>query len=111
MVNVKDHFEISQHAQLRMRQRTVTMKDLSLICTYGEAVDEGYVMTNKAIEDSKHALQGDQLLRVERLRGMAAIVKDGVLVTTYRSSRRRLRRLRGFANPVRRSRAYRHWRH
>ena len=86
-------FELSFHAAKRQRQRGVSNTDLELVMRYGESVDEGFVLSDRALalarRDIKRILQ-----RLDHLAGVAVIEQDGTLVTTYRADSRRVRRLR-----------------
>lgn len=83
---------LSRHAQERMQQRGLSPEDLGLVRTFGQMVDDGYVMTNKALEARKKALL-KELQRLERLRGMAVIELDSVTVTAFRADKGRIKRL------------------
>ena len=86
-------FELSFHAARRQRQRGVSNSDIELVMRYGEAVDDGFVLSDRALalarRDIKRILQ-----RLDHLAGVAVIEQDGTLVTAYRADNRRVRRLR-----------------
>lgn len=86
-------FQLSQHAAARQRQRGVTTRDLELVMRYGEAVDDGFVLSERALELARAELK-KTLQRLDHLAGVAVIEQGGTLVTTYRADARRLRRLR-----------------
>ena len=83
----------SMHADIRIRQRGFSTNDIGLVIQYGEIVDEGYILTSKAIEQRKVALKRE-LQRLERLRNVTVIESDGTIVTVYRTDKRNVRRLR-----------------
>lgn len=80
---------ISKHAEVRLQQRGFTKKDLHIIRTHGEPVNDGYVVSDKALQRLKQDLQ-----RLERLRGAAVIEQEGVIATAYRTDKATFRRLR-----------------
>jgi hypothetical protein len=84
---------LSWHCQTRIRQRGLTEEDIELVVTWGEVVDDGYVVTNKVLE-ACHSMAGAKARRLERLSGVAVIEINGVFVTAYRADKWRIRRLR-----------------
>ena len=92
-VKQKIEFELSFHAAARQRQRGVSNTDIELVMRYGEAVDDGFVLSDRALaiarRDIKRILQ-----RLDHLAGIAVIEGAGTLITTYRADSKRLRRLR-----------------
>ena len=89
-------FSLSQHAKKRLRQRGLADGDITLIVEYGEDVEDGFVMTNKAIKNRKEKI-AREMQQLEKLRGVAVIESQGVIVTTYRADKRRIKRLRQHA--------------
>ena len=78
--------DYSQHAQVRMQQRGISGKDIDLIVNCGTMVRPGlYLLRNrdadKEIQEHKRVIQA-----LERNRGRAAVVQEGVVVTCYRVS-------------------------
>lgn len=84
--------KITRHANARIRQRGLTERDVSLIRAVGETVDDGFLMTNRAIDLRVQALRRE-IVRIERLRGVAVIEGGNKIVTVYRADRKRVRRL------------------
>lgn len=84
---------LTKHADVRMRQRGLTIEDLELVANYGERVAEGAVMTGKALDRAQHDLKR-KLQRLDHLKGLAVIHKEDRLITAYRADKRRMRRLR-----------------
>lgn len=82
----------SRHAAARIRQRGLTESDVDLIRKTGEFVDDGYVMTNRAVERRLHELQRE-INRIERLRGVALIEGETQVITVYRADSERIRKL------------------
>lgn len=84
---------LSRHAETRIRQRGFTERDLDLIRSVGEAVNDGYIMTDHAIAHHLQALH-QEMSRIERLRGVALIEANEAVVTIYHADKARIRRLR-----------------
>jgi len=84
----------SRHAQARMCQRGLTKTDVEFVRKVGEWVDDGYVMTNSAVDQRIHELR-HEMNRIEKLRGVALIEGANIVITVYRADHRRICRLRG----------------
>jgi hypothetical protein len=84
---------LSVHAQARMHQRSVKFGDLELVRAFGEQVPDGYLISDKAIEQCKHTLRA-QIQQLERLRGLAIIEISQRVITVYRADKKRIKRLR-----------------
>lgn len=84
--------EMSKHAAARIRQRGLTERDINLIRGSGESVDDGFLMTNRAIDLRVQALRRE-ITRIEKLRGVAVIESADKVITVYRADRKRVRRL------------------
>jgi hypothetical protein len=83
---------VTDHAAIRMAQRSVSMGDLELAALIGIEVDNGYLVLAKNCK----RLEGDLkvlLNRVRRLEGKRLVSADGRIVTTYHASKRQERRL------------------
>ena len=82
---------LSDHAEERLRQRGYRERDVETVIAYGTLCADAIVLTDKdvrrAIETKKREIQD-----LERLRGTAVVVQDGVVATVYRPGRRRMRR-------------------
>ena len=77
----------TRHAQTRMRQRGFRERDIDLIVECGTLMRPGlHVLRDrdvaKEIRASKQRIQ-----TLERLRGSAAVVEQGVIVTCYHATR------------------------
>jgi hypothetical protein len=83
---------LSRHAAARIRQRGLTESDVELIRKTGESVEDGYVMSNRAVEQRLHELQRE-INRIERLRGVALIEGESQVITVYRADSARIRKL------------------
>lgn len=97
---VQDPMPLSIHAAARIRQRGLKEDDLALIRQAGEAVADGFLMSNKAIDTRKRLLMRE-IECLERLRGVALIESTSCVVTIYRTDKKRTRRLRHGAINVR----------
>jgi len=84
--------DMTKHAVARIRQRGLTERDLSLIRAVGESVEDGILMTNRAIDLQVQALRRE-IIRIERLRGVAVIERADKIITVYRADRKRVHRL------------------
>ena len=84
----------SLHALRRLRQRGLREADLERLKRHGEEFDEGYLMSKRTIDEHITRLKWE-IQRLERLKGVVLIEQDNTLVTVYRSSRRRQRRILG----------------
>jgi hypothetical protein len=84
----------SLHALSRLRQRGLREADLDRLQRHGEEFDDGYLMSNRTIDEHITQLKSE-IQRLERLKGVVLIEQDNTLVTVYRSNRRRQRRILG----------------
>lgn len=84
---------ITRHAEMRIRQRGIAPGALDILRQFGETVDDGFVLTDHAIDEGRRALRA-QIELLEKLRGIALIEVGGAVVTLYRADRKRVRRLR-----------------
>lgn len=88
----------SLHAAQRQQQRGFKASDIALVMVWGEDVEDGFVLSDRALKRARKELgkAGEKaaLQRLERIRGMTLIEQDNTLVTLYRADRKRLRRLR-----------------
>lgn len=86
-------YQMSVHAEARQRHRGLTRKDLELVQRYGEQVDDGWVLSDRAMDVARRELK-QMLQRLDHLAGVTVIEKNGTVVTTYRADAKRIRRLR-----------------
>jgi len=86
-------YTLTMHASVRLKQRGLASDDISLIVEHGEDVGDGFLMTDKAINNRKECLTRE-MQRLEKLRGVAVIEDQGVIVTAYRADKRRIKKLR-----------------
>ena len=77
---------LTKHAQARTQQRGLLNQDLELIGRYGHLVDDGILMTNKAV------LKG-RMKRLEKLKGRLIITDGSVVITTYRAKPKQIKAL------------------
>jgi len=96
LIDRQDLPRVSMHAQRRIRQRGLKEADLGRLQRFGEEVEEGYLMTDRKLDECIAGLKSE-IQRLERLRGLVLIEQGDTLVTLYRSDRRRQRRLLGGA--------------
>jgi len=86
-------FQLSVHAEARQRQRGLTRKDVELVQRYGEQVDDGWVLSDCALELARKEIKRT-LQRLDHLAGVAVVEKGGTIVTAYRATGKRVKRLR-----------------
>jgi hypothetical protein len=76
---------MTHHAEVRSQQRAIRDSDIELVLRYGSSTGNAIVMTDadcrREIEQRKR-----EIMRLERLRGVKAIVENGALVTLYREN-------------------------
>jgi hypothetical protein len=83
---------MTNHAAVRMAQRSISMKDSELIALIGTEIDEGYLVRTQDYREVERLLK--QLLqRIRRLAGKRLIVSDGRIVTAYHASNACQRRI------------------
>lgn len=90
--------QFTHHATQRLHQRGIPYQCLNLVEEFGEWVEDGVVMTQRALKTARAALRAqgrrDALQALDHLRNVTLIEQQGVLVTAFRADRKRLRRLR-----------------
>lgn len=88
----------SGHANQRSHQRGLRPDDLALVLEYGEWVEDGCLLSERALASATRRLQiqqrRDLLQRLDHLRNVAVILAGDTVVTVYRADSRRVRRLR-----------------
>ena len=84
---------MSRHAESRIRQRGIAPGAIDILRQFGETVDDGFILTDQAIDEGRRALRA-QIEQLEKLRGIALIEVGGTVITVYRASKKRVRRLR-----------------
>lgn len=85
---------MSAHADKRQRQRGFSDVDVQLVLAHGDSVDDGYVMTRKAVSRRISELK-KEIVRLQKLKDVAVIEDTGTVVTMYRADGRRMRKLTG----------------
>jgi hypothetical protein len=81
-------FVLSDHATVRMAQRSISLPDAELITLIGTEVSDGYLV--RAHDYQQIETQVKRFLgRVQRLQGKRLVVAEGRIVTAYRASRRK----------------------
>src|SRR5262249_52492667 len=87
---------LTEHASVRMAQRGVSIPDAELIMLVGTEVSDGYFVRT---QDCQHIETQLKHLcdRVRRLQGKRLVVREGRIVTAYRTTRRNQRRLLQYA--------------
>ena len=83
---------LTAHAAMRMAQRGFRRDDIDLVRLLGTEVDDGYLLAERDcavfVREMKHLIA-----QVERLCGTRIVADGEVLVTAYRTTPRKSRRL------------------
>jgi hypothetical protein len=83
---------LTDHASVRMSQRSVSLPDVELITLIGTKVGDGYLV--RAQDCQQIEMHVKRFLdRVRKLEGKRLVVANGRIVTAYQASRRKQRRL------------------
>jgi hypothetical protein len=85
-------YPLLRHAETRMAQRGLSIKDAELITLIGTEVEDGFLVLAQDCRRIERELKG-LLDRVRRLQGKRLVVADGRIVTAYRASQWKERRL------------------
>ena len=83
---------LSKHAEERVQQRGFKPSDLELIFEYGTHTNESTVLRKKDVEEAASRLKHD-INRLYRLAGSAVIVQDNTILSIYRPSKAKRRRM------------------
>lgn len=79
--------DITEHAKVRMRQRGLRDGDLRLLLhSASQVAEDAYLLTDQDAAREIARLK-DEIKRLERLRGVKAVVVGGALVTCYHTRR------------------------
>jgi len=78
--------QLTNHARVRMQQRSMRGEDIALIEIYGTPVRGGYLLRRKDV-NKEVALLKKRIHRLERLENRAIIVENNCLITTYPASK------------------------
>lgn len=87
-----DGYSNSNHADCRMRQRGLRKADFSLVREFGSVTNEGFILRRKDVEAAKCEMKG-VISDLERLTGVALITKDQTVVTCYRPTKSKRKRM------------------
>ena len=87
-------YNLTMHAQRRLQQRGLSTRQIELVMAHGVPVDHGYVMTKNAASIRIAELK-EEMKDIERLSNVTVIDLQGNIVTAYRVSDRRIRRMTG----------------
>jgi hypothetical protein len=85
-------YPLSRHAETRMSQRGLSIKDAELIALIGTEVADGFLVLAQDCQQIERELKG-LIDRVRKLKGKRLVVANGRIVTAYRTSQRNERRL------------------
>lgn len=83
---------MTDHAACRLRQRGFRERDPQLVLENGTPSDDGVVLTRRDIAERISEYRA-RISELERLRGAAVFMSEGKVVSVYRPSRRKVRRM------------------
>lgn len=78
---------LTEHAAVRMAQRSISEDDVQLIALIGTEVRDGYLVRDSDYQNVERILK-KLLQKLRRLRGKRLVVADGRIVTVYHPSNR-----------------------
>lgn len=85
-------FVLSQHAEVRAKQRGLRADDLRFVCEYGTQTDRGYIFTEKDAAQMEAEARA-MIRRAERLRGVLVPVAEGVMKTAFKATHAQQRQI------------------
>ena len=84
--------QLCEHAMIRMNQRGMRTRDVDLFLECGTKISDGYFLRDRDVTTA--VLQRrKEIERLEKLRGKVLITDGNTVVTAYKPSRKRERRL------------------
>ncbi len=84
---------LTNHARIRMAQRSIRERDTGLILRIGTPIDSDSVFVLDKDVDREVRLLKQKIDAVERLRGIRAVLAENTVVTIYRASAKTEKRL------------------
>lgn len=85
-------FALSQHAEIRAKQRGLRKDDIYFVCEHGTQTERGYIFTEKDAAQLE-AEARDLIQRAARLRGVLVPVTDGVVKTVFKTTQPQQRQI------------------
>lgn len=85
-------YNLTAHATTRLKQRGLSTRQIELVLEHGIPVEDGYVITNSVVS-RRMAVLKQEIKDMERLKNVTVIDLNGEIVTAYRVSDRRIRRM------------------
>ena len=84
---------ITDHALQRMNQRGYRKRDVDVVLRYGTTIRDAVVFLSR--KDAERAILDakEEIRALERLKGTKLVVETDSIVTLYRPSRRRVKRM------------------
>ena len=83
---------LTQHAAMRMAQRSIPLKDGELIALIGTEIEDGYFVRERDYQEAEREIKSLRD-RCRRRVGTRLIIAEGRIVTAYHPSRKHLHRL------------------
>lgn len=97
---VKDA-QLTEHAEVRARQRGFRERDVEVILRFGTHTDEGTLLTERDVRDGINELKR-QIAALERLSGAAVVTDGNNIITPYHPKDTRARHMLRYAGRRRR---------
>lgn len=83
---------LSEHANVRSRQRGFRSSDVDLVLQHGTAGEDGTVLTSKDVNRRLVDLKRE-MAALERLAGTAVVTDGSAIITMYHANERRQRHM------------------
>lgn len=83
---------VTRHATARMQQRGIPSRDAELIVLIGTAVEDGYLVRAKDVQEALRDLKR-LMSRITHLEGKRLVMDGNNMLTAYPTNRRKQRRL------------------
>jgi hypothetical protein len=83
---------LTHHASIRVRQRGFRERDVEVILEHGTPTHDGVLLTSRDVSE-RVAEYRRRIGELERLRGAAVFLEEGHVVSVYRPSAAKVRRM------------------
>ena len=85
---------LTRHAETRIRQRGFRESDLDVLVRFGEEFSDGTLMITDRAHQAAVAEKKKEIAQLDRLRGMKAPIKNGNILTVYKTPKHKISRRR-----------------
>ncbi|MGQ0664754.1 MAG: hypothetical protein ACT4P2_14480 [Pseudomonadota bacterium] len=82
----------TEHGWTRLAQRGLRPSDVDLILRFGTEVADGYLLRRRDVSEAVSGIKRT-MQQLERLRGSFVVTGESSVITAYRPTRRKERRL------------------